>query len=245
MTVISVVIPTYNRAPVLPRAIESVLDQSFGDFELIIVDDGSTDHTEEVVHRYEDSRIRYLCFDENKGANAARNHGIQIASGTYISFLDSDDEFLPSHLSTVVAAFRDAPSRVAGIFTSYAVLNDNEPDRISTADPGLVSIDEVLIYNPIGSLSCTTFRADVLAEVGGFDPSFDARQDLDLYVRVLEDYEMLGIDEVLANHYRGDNTITSNLERRLQGHERFLDKHGEMMSSKGIAHTLYAGVHLC
>lgn len=95
----SVVIPTYNRADYISKTIDSVLTQDFQSFELIIVDDGSTDDTGSVVGRYQDNRIRYIC-QANAERAAARNVGIRNAKGTYVTFLDSDDIFLPHHLSS-------------------------------------------------------------------------------------------------------------------------------------------------
>ena len=100
---ISVVIPVYNRVHLAKRAIESVLCQSFRSFELIVVDDGSTDDIRGIVENFADPRIIYARQD-NKGASAARNYGIDLARGTYISFLDSDDIYLPRHLETAMAA---------------------------------------------------------------------------------------------------------------------------------------------
>jgi glycosyltransferase involved in cell wall biosynthesis len=93
----SIIIPTYNRAHTIRRAIESVLAQTYADWELIIVDDGSTDKTAELVRSYEDRRIRYV-WQENKERSAARNHGVQLAMGEYMCFMDSDDEILSEHL---------------------------------------------------------------------------------------------------------------------------------------------------
>ncbi|MBM2835200.1 MAG: glycosyl transferase [Candidatus Brocadiaceae bacterium] len=93
---VSVVIPTYNRAPYVIMAIESVLAQSYQDYEIIVVDDGSTDGTRDVLEPYRD-RIRYM-YQDNKGVSAARNTGIQESRGEWIAFLDSDDEWLPNKL---------------------------------------------------------------------------------------------------------------------------------------------------
>lgn len=112
----SVIIPTFNRAHLLGKAIQSVMDQTFTDWELIVVDDGSTDHTAGVVHSFEDRRIRYY-YQENQELNAARNAGIDFSTGKYICILDDDDHFLPDHLEcfyrniisrkTPVAIFRN------------------------------------------------------------------------------------------------------------------------------------------
>jgi len=98
MPTVSVVIPTYNRAELLTRAIDSVLAQTYDDFELLVVDDGSTDDTEAVVTAYDDDRVRYLAHETNRGANPARNTGIEAAEGEFVAFLDSDDEWRPRKL---------------------------------------------------------------------------------------------------------------------------------------------------
>ena len=101
MPLISVVVPVYNRAHVVGNAIDSILSQDFEQFEIIIVDDGSSDNIAAAVARYDDARIRFA-RQPNRGASAARNHGIDLARGRYIAFLDSDDTFLPHHLGTMV-----------------------------------------------------------------------------------------------------------------------------------------------
>lgn len=96
---VSVIIPTYNYGRFLGEAIQSVLDQTFTDFELIVVDDGSTDNTKEVVSSFKDSRIKYI-FQENCGVSAAQNTGIRASTGEYIAILGSDDKWFPENLET-------------------------------------------------------------------------------------------------------------------------------------------------
>ena len=98
MPFFSIIIPTYNRAHVIMRPIDSVLRQTFEDWELIIVDDGSTDDTKSIIESYHDNRIRYV-WQENQERSAARNHGIALAKGEWICFLDSDDDYYPNHLA--------------------------------------------------------------------------------------------------------------------------------------------------
>ncbi len=97
---VSVVIPTYNRAHLVGRAIQSVLNQTYHDFEIIIVDDGSIDNTEDVVKSLNDPSIRYTRHDQNRGGSAARNTGIKMARGEYVAFQDSDDEYLPEKVES-------------------------------------------------------------------------------------------------------------------------------------------------
>jgi glycosyltransferase involved in cell wall biosynthesis len=108
----SVIIPVYNRTDLLKRAVGSVLRQDFQDFEVLVVDDGSADDIKNIVDGFSDPRIRYF-RQSNQGASAARNAGIDRATGTYVAFLDSDDVFLPHHLATMHAMLRNAPDAVA------------------------------------------------------------------------------------------------------------------------------------
>jgi glycosyltransferase involved in cell wall biosynthesis len=108
----SVIIPVYNRTALLKRAVESVLRQDYTDLEVLVVDDGSVDDIKGIVDAFDDPRIRYH-RQTNQGASAARNAGIDRATGTYVAFLDSDDVFLPHHLAAMHAMLRDAPGSVA------------------------------------------------------------------------------------------------------------------------------------
>jgi len=111
----SIILPTYNRAHLLHRAIQSVINQTYGNFELIIVDDGSTDCTSEVVKTFNDQRIIYVKHEQNKGVTAAYNTGLRLARGKYITFLGSDDELLPNALETAISKFNEISSKVGRI----------------------------------------------------------------------------------------------------------------------------------
>ena len=117
MTTVSVVIPLYNKGPYIKRALSSVIDQTFQDFEIIVVDDGSTDNGADVVRSFDDLRIR-LIQQENAGVSVARNHGIDEAKAELIAFLDADDEWLPKFLETIIRMRNNFPE--AGVYaTAY------------------------------------------------------------------------------------------------------------------------------
>ena len=109
---VSIIIPTYNRERLVCKAINSVLRQTYSDYELIVVDDGSVDQTPRAVSQFQDPRIRYLCQHINAGECAARNIGLTAAQGRYIAFLDSDDEWLPNKLEKQVKYFESRPQHV-------------------------------------------------------------------------------------------------------------------------------------
>jgi glycosyltransferase involved in cell wall biosynthesis len=133
--VISVIIPTYNRAHLVGRAIRSVLAQTFQDWELIVVDDGSSDNTEEVVCSFQDPRICYISHEVNRGGSAARNTGIKVARGEYVSFLDSDDEWLPEKLEKQLACFRNTQMEQLGMVVCGRIDLDEKGEKVTEKNP--------------------------------------------------------------------------------------------------------------
>lgn len=138
----SVVVPTYNRGHLIGPTIRSVLQQSFGDLELLVVDDGSTDDTALVVQGFPDPRLRYLPVS-NRERGAARNHGLRQAAGEYVVFLDSDDEFHPDHLETLRRAIGEQPHPPNFVATKYAyrVGTRRRPSPASRMRPGWYGVD--------------------------------------------------------------------------------------------------------
>lgn len=179
----SVVIPLYNRAEIVTTTIRSVLAQDFGDFEIIVVDDGSKDDPEPVVAAIGDPRIRYV-RTENGGGGAARNRGIEEAKGRYIAFLDSDDQFLPGKLSIMAAALPDTDDVVL-----YSQMNvDRGVDRYWVRpDRGIREDEDVGEYlfcaNQFMQTSTLVVPARI-AKAVRFDPALKKGQDLDFAVRL-------------------------------------------------------------
>lgn len=134
---VSVIIPTYNRAHLVGRAIQSVLNQTYKDFELIIVDDGSTDNTEDIIKKYQkkDERIKYIRRKKNKGGSVARNTGINAAIGEYIAFLDSDDEWLTEKLERQMKVFKSTSSEVGVVYSGFFRINDRRNEIESIFNP--------------------------------------------------------------------------------------------------------------
>ncbi|SDE99426.1 glycosyltransferase family 2 protein [Halorientalis regularis] len=247
---VSVVIPTYNRAKTLARAVDSVLAQTIDAFEVVVVDDGSTDATPELMASYTDNRVRYVRFEENRGANACRNSGIRSSSGEYLSFLDSDDEFTPSHLERVLATLTDAKERVGGVYTSQRFTRNGSTVDISVANDTLRESQTVIGDLKIG-FSNLTFRRDVFDTVGTLDESLGAFQDREFLVRYLERYELVPVSDVLVNRYqhedRGEGVaerISTDFEEKLDALEYLTEKHGEHFSRHEQAFTHYTKGYL-
>jgi hypothetical protein len=179
MPAVSVVIPTYQRRKYVGRAVRSVLAQRFTDWELIVVDDGSTDGTQEALRAFQ-PRLRYL-WQENKGASAARNAALGLARGEIVAFLDSDDRWLPDHLETLVAMLARHPEAVLACTTPRFRIQGR--GRVSDAE--LVdALPLLFVENWIGYPSGTAVRRDQLVAVGGFDERMTVLEDGELWLRL-------------------------------------------------------------
>lgn len=223
---ISVVIPTHNRANLVGRAIKSVLSQTFEDFELIVVDDASSDDTEEVVKQFQDSRIKYVRHQKNMGAPATRNTGIRIAKGTYIGLLDDDDVWLPTKLEKQTTKFRDVSSKVGLIYCGLEVKRDDGNGIEAVYYPeyrGDVRI-RLLKGTTIGSPT-PLIKAECFQKVGVFDESLKSCQDWDMWKRISEHYEFDFVPEVLARMYLHGNQISSDFSSMIPGRTRMVEKH--------------------
>lgn len=193
----SVVIPAYNREKTIKRAIDSVLRQTYQNFEIIVVDDGSTDGTKDVVLSIHDDRIRYI-YQENQGAQVARNHGLHLANGDYISFLDSDDEWLPGFLETVRDKFFDDIS-LGCVYCLTGITDITGHIRLAREDRLEGNIyAEALQQGYITSPSALSMKRSCFDEIGEWDVDFKACQDDDICFRLAKKYKFALIPEILA-----------------------------------------------
>lgn len=200
---VSVIIPTYNRAHLLTQAIDSVLAQTFKDFELIIVDNYSTDNTESVVKSYKDERIRYF-KNRNQGLiGVNRNYGIQKSQGEYISFLDDDDLWLPEKLEKQVELL-DSNKELGLVYSDIHIIGSNgnllKDTYFHSVKPFRGNVfNELLVANFIASLTVVV-RKEALSKVGVFDPKYVIAQDYDLWLRIAECYPVDFIEQPLAEY---------------------------------------------
>lgn len=232
---VSVILPTYNRANLLPRAIDSVLGQTYSDFELLIIDDASDDNTREVVQQYDDRRIRYIRKECNEGGGAARNRGIEASNGEYVAFLDSDDEWLPTKLKKQVDRVTQMGDEYSVVYCLHYVAKDEYDALIEDAFPlhhGDV-YEELLSGWCPASTSLFLVQKSALEHVGVFDPNLPSFQDYDLWIRLAKEYSFSGIDERLAiKHRHGGKQLSTSLESRSKGLEMFLEKWAETIKEE-------------
>ncbi len=193
--VVSVIIPTYNRSGMVIQAVESVMAQDFRDFELIIVDDGSTDNTPERLSPFK-NRVRYI-YQENRGVSAARNKGINMASGRLIAFLDSDDLWLPGKLACQVRFF-DSNKQALICQTEEIWIRNGirvNPKKRHQKESGMIY--ERFLALCLVSPSAVMMRKELFDIVGCFDEDLPACEDYDLWLRVGCRFPVHLIDEPL------------------------------------------------
>lgn len=216
---VSVIIPVYNGEHYISQAIDSVLSQTDSNYEIIIVDDGSTDNTHQIIQHYiekcqDPALIRYI-FQSNQGVAAARNQGIQIAKGEFIALLDQDDVFLPEKLAHQVAYFKTHPD-VAIVNSGWRLIDPNN-NPISDIEPWHDLPDLTLAIwvtrTPILP-SALMFRRHAWEQVGGFDPRFNGVDDVDFIWRLaLQGYTAVWLPEITVNYRQHQETVSNTKAR--------------------------------
>lgn len=242
MPLVSVIIPTYNRATTLPQSIESVLNQTLDDFELLVVDDASTDRTESVVESYDDPRVTYLSHETNRGGSTARNTGLEYATGEYVAYLDSDDAFFPAKLERQVATLERRSDEWIAAYCGVEMVSEGGSNRLRDmvvdllsrrrvtegAEGGAELIGDVLANNLHTSAGSTLLvEREVVERIGGFDESFRRFQDAEFLIRVLEQGNLAYVDEPLVKRYASDRPPAEVVEA---ADEHYLETFSELVA---------------
>lgn len=211
-TMVSVLLPTYNRQSLLHMAVESVLGQTYPHFELIIVDDGSTDNTEEYVRSLTDERIRYYKLEENGGQAKARNYGIELARYDYIAFEDSDDRWLSDKLAIQMKAMEATSSEVGFSYHNMRYYIGNiglDPFTDIPSEKKSGNIYERLLYDNMVACPTILAKKECLLAVGGFDTSMKSLEDYDLVLKMAKKYQALFIEEILIEVTQSENGVSA------------------------------------
>jgi len=233
---VSVVIPTHNRAAVLGRAIDSVLAQTFRDLDVIVVDDGSTDATPAVLAEIADARVRIVSLAKRRGGSAARNAGIRSSRAEWIAFLDSDDEWLPTYVERQLEKLGSA---TAGFGAAYSSCHQIASDGSSTIAPAY-GLDEGDVFDsllrnrrPVTASACIV-RRSVLIEVGGFDEELASAQEFDLLLRVAQgSHRFASASETLViKHDEASDRIKADPIARMRGFRRIDTRWGTLMRER-------------
>lgn len=208
---VSVVIPTYNRSELLKKAVHSLQHQHHQNLEIIIVDDCSTDDTEAVVKGMRDPRIKYIRHPINKGGSEARNTGIKHATGNYVGFLDSDDQWLPDKLQKQLAIFNGNPE-VGAVYTGVRLVNDSQIIKEIVPRYRGDILPMLIESNCIDTTSSVLVKTELLHEINGFESALPSCQDWDLYLRLsqITNFDFVKDSMVLFFQHSGDRISTNN-----------------------------------
>lgn len=247
---ISVIIPTYNRAALLNRTINSVLNQTFQDFELILVD-GSTDNTKELVNDFikQDSRIKYIGQENSGGPAKPINIGINNSNGVYITILNSDDEILPEKFEKQVAKFDNAPLNVGVIYCGFQYIPVNKKHPLKIIIPKLRGnlFTELLKNSFIGSVT-PLIKSECFKKSGFFDVSLPSGEDWDMWIRIAKNYEFDYVPETLAIYHIHGKQISANFDDTIEGFKKILEKYINDISrypSIHSTHLIRIGIFCC
>jgi len=224
MPKVTVIIATYNAIAYLPSTVDSVIKQTFTDFELLIVDDGSTDETVEWVSKLVDPRVR-LISQANQGVSVARNQGIANAQGEYIAFLDADDLWEPIKLEKQVNCLDENPQ--VGLVHTSIVNIDEQGKFLAAVDASDVQgnvLKHIVEENLILCGSAPMVRRSCLEAVQGFDQKLMSAEDWDLWIRLAARYDFAVVREPLVLYRQHLNSKSNNIERHLKHRLKVIDK---------------------
>jgi CMP-N-acetylneuraminic acid synthetase len=217
---VTVYITNHNYGRFIGQAIESVLKQTLRDFELLIIDDGSTDDSREVIERYAKLPGVYTVFQDNRGLNVTNNIALRMARGRYIMRLDADD-YLEEHALTILAGVLDRQPDVGLVFPDYFVVDEHGRclEVVRRHD-----FDEVTLLDQPAHGACTLARRECLLQLGGYDEGFQCQDGYDLWVRFIQRYRVQNVNLPLFYYRQHAASLTRNEEKILKTRAQILEK---------------------
>jgi glycosyltransferase involved in cell wall biosynthesis len=242
---VSVIMPVYNRQDTVKQAIESILEQTYSNFELIVIDDASTDNTANVVRTLTDERIRFYSHEKNLGGSAARNTGIKQARAKWIAFQDSDDMWRKDKLEKQVARIpKQLDDKPPIIYTSFYRFKNGKKEYIPNKDSRKKqgNIHKELIEGNFISTQTVMLAKECLEAVGGFAEDMPRFQDWELWIRLSEKYPFIWVDEPLVDVYYSEGSISSSQDKIVIAYENILQKHKQRFQKAG---SKYYASYLC
>ena len=223
---VSVVVPTFNRPALLRRAISSVLAQTWTEFEIIVVDDASTEPIHEVINGFQAADISVQIHNRRLGAAAARNTGIRTAKGEFIAFLDDDDQWMPAKLESQINKFKDTPADTGLVYCGHVVISDRTGNVIGTRIPTKPPVGYLeLLRSTVFPTSVPLIRKSCFDGVGLFDETLPGTQDRDMWLRLVRRYSFDFIPDVLVQNHIHGYQISTNLSAKIEAKEMMLRKY--------------------
>lgn len=239
---VSGIITTHKRsADIVERALKSILQQTYDKIEIIVVDDSPADYAErktveETVLLYKDRGVRYIPHEKSRGACAARNTGLAAASGSFVGFLDDDDEWEPTKVEEMLPAF--SSEDIALVYSDRRVVYETPGPAVMKEKKyyGGKVFDRLIIENFIGNTSNPLLRKNALLDIGGFDVLMQSAQDYDVWLRLSEQYSVAFVKKQLSVYYfHAGEQITRNPGRKIAGYERLNEKNAAYLDAHRIA----------
>ncbi|WP_051205225.1 glycosyltransferase family 2 protein [Salinimicrobium xinjiangense] len=224
---ISVVVPVYNRESSIYNAVQSVMSQTFTSFELLLIDDCSTDNSWDVIQNFNDPRIKCFKLSKNSGPAVARNYGIKKSEGEYISLLDSDDFYEPEFLENSYNLLRNSSKEVGFMWTGVRYIDENSnkefswvPQRLET--PYLTFLNSL----HIGTNSGISFKREVFDTCGYFNEKLPAAEDTEFFLRTVQEFDYTYSKEILINIRKaGSDRLSKNYKKIGEAYNIFLKQH--------------------
>ena len=244
---VSIVMPTYNRGNVIHKAINSVINQSYSNWELIIIDDGSTDNTKEVVRYYleKDLRIKFVSNSLNKGANACRNQGATLANGKYLAFIDSDNQWYKDKLIKQLEIIEDSSLNIDFVYSKEEVIDEKFVTIVPRRAYSMEELRKVLPLKNVVDTSTVLMKKAIFFSVGGFDENMPRFQDWELFFRIVVVYGYNGIcvNEVLNKNILQSDSITKSNKKLVDGILSMIKKHKAYLNDINLISFLFSSAN--
>lgn len=233
---ISIIMPTYNRGYIIEKAIQSVINQTYKNWELIVVDDASEDNTENIVKAIKDSRIVYLRNDYNCGANYSRNLGCKLAKGEFFAFLDSDNFWENEKLELQLKLLIESASNVALVYSEMELKNGDITTIIPQKKYTSYELRQILCKRNVIDNNTVLIKRSCFEKVGGFDPNMPRLQDWELYFRILviNKYEAIYLERILDYNILQIDSISKDDRKYIDASCLFLEKHRKALNFEDV-----------
>lgn len=234
---VSVIIPTYNREKTILQALQSVLQQTYSNLEVMVVDDGSTDGTADIVNAVEDERVKYIVLEKNGGPSNARNIGVKLAESKWVAFQDSDDCWHKDKLQVQMEYANEHPE-YSMIYCMYNAIMHDGGQFIAPMEPRPDIMEgnlrkTLLVRNIIGTPTILVKREGFL-NTGGFDTSYNSLEDWEFVLRFSKDYLIGYIPRPLIDCYVSDSGVSSNVGAMFESRCKMLKQYKKEMMQEGV-----------
>ncbi|MDX6153991.1 glycosyltransferase family A protein [Marinococcus sp. PL1-022] len=246
---VSVVIPTHNRANTVVKAVNSVLKQTYKDFSIIVVSDGSSDDTELVMKKIEEeeNKVNFFSYEVPKGGNYARNLGIEFSESEYIAFLDDDDEWSPDKLKKQMEIIKN-DKEIGLVYTGSKLIYQKENLSYFSLpkEKGDLS-KKILFKNYIGTTSSVVIKKSLLNDCGSFDTELEAKQDYDLWIRICQKTKIGIVTDACVNYYNdiGNNQISQQTDKYIRAMDYIEKKYINLFSKLSEKETKIRRSNFC